>query len=92
MILHILHILIRLLAKCLKMQVDCFTATAKYALNPQGESWVQVVKREIGLQAALVLDSHLTNLGSGVIRPTQSLASSPVTDRMTLNHLHSKGG
>lgn len=39
-----------------------------------------------------MLDSHLTNLGSGVIRPTQSLASSPVTDRMTLNHLHSKGG
>lgn len=40
----------------------------------------------------MVLNSHLTNLGLGVIRPTQSLASSLVTDRITLNHLHSWGG
>lgn len=39
-----------------------------------------------------MLNSHLTNLGLGVIRPTQSLASSLVTDRITLNHLHSWGG
>lgn len=48
-------------------------------------------KGGLGYSSALVLDSHLTNLGSGVIRPTQSLASSPVTDRITLNHLHSTG-
>lgn len=49
-------------------------------------------KGRLSYRRALVLDSHLTNLASGVIRLTQSLASSPVTDRMTLNHLHSKKG
>lgn len=42
-ILHIVCVLIRLLAKSLTMQMHCCTATAKCVLNPQGGSWVQVV-------------------------------------------------
>lgn len=45
----------------------------------------------LGYSRELVLNSHLTNLDLGVIRPTLSLASTPVTDRITLNHLHSGG-
>lgn len=39
-----------------------------------------------------MLSSHPTNLGLEVIRSTQRLGTSPVTDRITLNHLHSGGG
>lgn len=49
-------------------------------------------KGRSGYSRVTVLNYYLTNLGLGVIRPTQRLASSPVTDRITLNHLHSRGG
>lgn len=48
-------------------------------------------KGRSGCTRESVLLSRLTSLGLEVIRPTQSLASSPVTDRITLNHLHSRG-
>lgn len=67
------------------------TVTAKYILSPQGGSWVQVVWREIRLQQGLGVGFPLQQLGCrSHFRPTQSLASSPVTDRMTLSHLCGK--
>lgn len=69
------------------------TATAKYMFEPMGvDPGSRWSKGRLGYSRVLVSDSHLTNLGSGVIKPTQCLASSPVTDRITLNHLHSRGG
>lgn len=50
------------------------------------------LRGRLGFSTTLVSNSNLTNLGFGVIRPSQSLALSLFGDRITLNHLHSGGG
>lgn len=80
------------MVKCLKCTCTAVVALPSafwtHRVDP-GSRWS---KGRLGYSRTLVLNSHLTNLGWGVIRPTQSLLSSPVTDRITLNHLHSRGG